>query len=226
MPYQKITLRTKLSNFITVGFSPHSCVFMPDFARFCLQAQVTCLHLHSLLQQLVQARFVPLSILLLESWHTVVYLFHRKYYEHAIDIFEKLRCHKHPSVAMALHNLGAMWEEAGEITKAISHYQEAFAIKEEIYGSYHLEVSQNPNVTKYLAMKLAFKFSAYIFEYWPLFHNFQLAFTRVINAHRPSHFLLVFMYYYEHKRKVETILGWHWSFQTWLNCFFLYHSCN
>ena len=49
---QKITLRTKLSNFITVGFSPHSCVH----AGFCLQAQVTCLHLHSLLQQLVQAR--------------------------------------------------------------------------------------------------------------------------------------------------------------------------
>ena len=53
---------------------------------------------------------------------------------------------------MALHNLGAMWEEAGEITKAISHYQEVLAIKEEIYGSYHLEVSQNPIVTKYLAM--------------------------------------------------------------------------
>jgi len=51
---------------------------------------------------------------------------------------------------MALHSLGAMWEEAGEITKAISHYQEALAIKEDIYGFYHHEVSQNPYVSKYL----------------------------------------------------------------------------
>ena len=42
-----------------------------------------------------------------------------------------------------LHNLGAMWKEAGEITKAISHYQEALAIQEEIYGDKHHAVSHH-----------------------------------------------------------------------------------
>ena len=42
---------------------------------------------------------------------------------------------------MALHNLGAMWKDAGEITKAISHYQEALAIN--LHGFYHHKVSQN-----------------------------------------------------------------------------------
>ena len=86
---------------------------------------------------------MPLSTLLLQSLHTVVYLFHRKYYEHALKIGEKLHGHKHPSVAVVLHNLGGLWEKAGEITKAISHYQEALAIEEEIYGDTHHTVSQH-----------------------------------------------------------------------------------
>ena len=70
----------------------------------------------------------------------VVYLLHRKYYERALEIYEKLRGHKHPSVAMVLMNLGVLWRMKGDKAKAISLYQEALAI-EEMLGPNHLQVS-------------------------------------------------------------------------------------
>ena len=74
-------------------------------------------------------------------WCVVVYLLHRECYERALKIFEKLYGHKHQSVAMVLMNLGVLWEIKGDKPKAISLYQEALAIQEEIYGPNHLEVS-------------------------------------------------------------------------------------
>ena len=70
-------------------------------------------------------------------WCVVVYLLHRECYEHALEIREKLYGHKHPSVASVLVNLGNLWKMKD---KAISHYQEALAIEEEILGPNHLEV--------------------------------------------------------------------------------------
>ena len=73
----------------------------------------------------------------------VVYLLHREYYERALEIYEKLRGHKHPSVAMVLMNLGVLWKIKGDKDKAISLYQEALAIKEEILGPNHWKVSHH-----------------------------------------------------------------------------------
>ena len=73
----------------------------------------------------------------------VVYLFHREYYERALEIFEKFYGHKHPSVASVLGNLGNVCEKEGDKTKAISHYEEALAIQEEIHGPNHLKVSHH-----------------------------------------------------------------------------------
>ena len=71
----------------------------------------------------------------------VVYLFHRECCEHALEIYEKLRGHKHPSVAMVLMNLGSLWRMKGDKAKAIRHYQEVLAIQEEILGPNDLRVS-------------------------------------------------------------------------------------
>ena len=79
----------------------------------------------------------------------VVYLLHRECYEHALEIINKFYGHKYPSVTTVLVNLGNLWKEKGDKAKAISHYQEALAIKEEIHGPKHLEVSlcdQSSNV--------------------------------------------------------------------------------
>ena len=71
----------------------------------------------------------------------VVYLLHRESFERALEIHEKLYGHKHPSVAGVLMNLGNVWKEEGDKAKAISHFQEALAIQEQILGPNNLQVS-------------------------------------------------------------------------------------
>ena len=73
----------------------------------------------------------------------VVYLLHRESFEHALEIHDKLRGHKHPSVAAVLVNLGNIWKTKGDKDKALSHYQEALAIREEILGPNHWKVSHH-----------------------------------------------------------------------------------
>ena len=73
----------------------------------------------------------------------VVYLLHRERFERALKIYEKLYGHKHPSVAGVLMNLGTFWEMKGDKAEAISHYQEALAIEEEILGPNHWKVSHH-----------------------------------------------------------------------------------
>ena len=73
----------------------------------------------------------------------VVYLLYRECYEQSLEIHEKFYGHKHPSVASVLGNLGNLWEKEGDKAKAISHYQEALAIQEEIHGPNHLKVSHH-----------------------------------------------------------------------------------
>ena len=73
----------------------------------------------------------------------VVYLLHRKCFERALEINVKLHGHKHPSVALVLNHLGNLWEEEGDKDKAISYYQNALAILEEILGPNHLKVSHH-----------------------------------------------------------------------------------
>ena len=77
----------------------------------------------------------------LAFWCMVVCLLHRECFERALKIHEKLYGHKHPSVATVLGNLGNLWEKEGDKAKAISLYQEALAIQEEIHGPNHLKVS-------------------------------------------------------------------------------------
>ena len=73
----------------------------------------------------------------------VVYLLHRECYERALEICEKLYGNKHPSVATVLVNLGNLWKKEGDKAKAISHYQEALAIQEEIHEPNLLKVSHH-----------------------------------------------------------------------------------
>ena len=72
-----------------------------------------------------------------------MYLLHREFYEHALEIYEKLHGHKHPLVAGVLMNLGTLWQMKGDKPKAISLYQEALAIQEETLGRNHLSVSHH-----------------------------------------------------------------------------------
>ena len=73
----------------------------------------------------------------------VVYLLHREFYERALEIYEKLYGHKHPSVTVVLMNLGVLWQMKGDKPKAISHCQEALAIQKEIFGYNHPTVSHH-----------------------------------------------------------------------------------
>ena len=68
-------------------------------------------------------------------------LLYRKCLESALEIHEKLHGHNHPSVAVVLGNLGDLWDDARNKTKAISYYQDALAVEEVVYGPNHLEVS-------------------------------------------------------------------------------------
>ena len=73
----------------------------------------------------------------------VVIFLHREHYERSLTIRERFYGRKHPSVATVLGNLGNLWEKEGYKAKAISHYQEALAIQEEIHGPNHLKVSHH-----------------------------------------------------------------------------------
>ena len=70
-----------------------------------------------------------------------MHLLQRECYEHALEIHEKLHGHKHPLIAAVLANLGVTWKYAGNKAKAVSLYQKALAIREELYGPNHLEVT-------------------------------------------------------------------------------------
>ena len=70
-----------------------------------------------------------------------VYLLPRECYELTLEIREKLHGHKHPSVGTVLTNLGNLWRIKGDKAKAISHFQEALAIQEQILGPNDLQVS-------------------------------------------------------------------------------------
>ena len=86
-------------------------------------------------------------------WHIVVHLLHRECYEHALKIHEKLHGHKHPLIAAVLANLGVTWKYAGNKAKAVSLYQKALAIQEELYGPNHLEVSHWKIVQKLFTLQ-------------------------------------------------------------------------
>ena len=88
-----------------------------------------------------------------------MYLLHRERYEHALEIHEKLHGHKHPLIAAVLTNLGVTWKYAGNKAKAVSLYQEALAIQEELYGPNHLEVSHWKIVQKWFTLPYCCFFS-------------------------------------------------------------------
>ena len=56
-------------------------------------------------------------------WCMVVYLLHRECFERALEIYEELYGHKHPSVAGMLLNLGNLLITERDKAKAISHYR-------------------------------------------------------------------------------------------------------
>lgn len=68
---------------------------------------------------------------------------YRESCERALEIYVKIYGHKHPSVAAVLASLGNNWKHTGDKDKAITNYQKALTIQEEIYGPNHLEVSYN-----------------------------------------------------------------------------------
>ena len=61
-----------------------------------------------------------------------------------------------------LENLGVTWKYAGNNTKAISLYQEALAIQEELYGPNHLEVSN---------LKIVHNWSTLPYSFWIRFNT-------------------------------------------------------
>lgn len=68
---------------------------------------------------------------------------HRECHIRAFEIHKKLFGPKHPAVASVLGNLGIMWEEVGDQANAISLYQKALAIQQEILGFNHPELRFN-----------------------------------------------------------------------------------
>ena len=70
-----------------------------------------------------------------------MYLVHRKFYEHALNVYVKLYGPKHTRVAQVLANLGNVLSQAGMKPEAIILYQKALAIEEEISGPNSLDVS-------------------------------------------------------------------------------------
>ena len=72
-----------------------------------------------------------------------MYLVHREYYEHTLNINVKLYGPKHTRVAQVLANLGNLLRDAGIKPEAIILYQKALAIEEEIFGPNSLDVSHH-----------------------------------------------------------------------------------
>lgn len=84
-----------------------------------------------------------MSIFISSCTNIKVYLLYRESCEHALEIYVKIYGHKTPSVAAVLASLGNNWKHTGDKDKAITTYQKALTIQEEIYGLNHLEVSHH-----------------------------------------------------------------------------------
>lgn len=66
--------------------------------------------------------------------------------ERALSIYEKTLDSFHPSVAIALTNLGATWRNLGDSLKSKELFEKALTIQEQLYEPYHPSVSEIPNV--------------------------------------------------------------------------------
>jgi tetratricopeptide (TPR) repeat protein len=55
----------------------------------------------------------------------------------ALDIQEQTLASHHPDLATTLHGLAHLYETQGDPQKAVTLYQQALTIREQVYGSQH-----------------------------------------------------------------------------------------
>ena len=65
----------------------------------------------------------------------------RECLERALDIYDKCYQHYHPSVAIALTNLGAVMRSLGDTEKSKEKFEKALAMEEHLYEPNHPSVS-------------------------------------------------------------------------------------
>ena len=62
-------------------------------------------------------------------------------YKRALRVFRKTYGPEHYDIAIALNNLGAVYQARGEMVSAHWHYQRALAMKERLLGPEHVDVA-------------------------------------------------------------------------------------
>ncbi len=68
-----------------------------------------------------------------------------KYYNKDLTINEKVLGSEHPDTAMSYNNIGGVYDDMGNYTKALKYYGKALAIREKVLGTAHPETATSYN---------------------------------------------------------------------------------
>jgi tetratricopeptide (TPR) repeat protein len=68
-----------------------------------------------------------------------------KFYEMALDTYNRSLVPNHPSIAALLNNYGVLYEHKGEYDKAVAMHEQALLMRQQVLGEWHTDVSVSLN---------------------------------------------------------------------------------
>jgi len=68
-----------------------------------------------------------------------------KFYEMALDTYNRSLVPNHPSIAALLNNYGVLYEHKGEYDKAVAMHEQALSMRTQVLGEWHTDVSVSLN---------------------------------------------------------------------------------
>ena len=68
-----------------------------------------------------------------------------KFYEMALDTYNRSLVPNHPSIAALLNNYGVLYEHKGEYDKAVAMHEQALMMRQQVLGEWHTDVSVSLN---------------------------------------------------------------------------------